>query len=55
MIRNPTGPQVFGYMSSLGQQTPCQTTLGTGWDQSVLAGPLQTFDLTRFPAPFRIQ
>jgi Collagen triple helix repeat (20 copies) len=52
---NPTGPQVFSYMSPLGQQTPCQTTTGTGWDQSVLAGPLQRFDLTRFPAPFRIQ
>ena len=52
---NPTGPQVFVAMSPLGQQTPCQTTTGTGWDQAVLAGPLQAFDLTRFPAPFRIQ
>jgi hypothetical protein len=52
---NPTQVQSFPAMSPLGQPGDCQPTAGTGWDQPVLAGPLQSIDLSALPAPFVVQ
>jgi hypothetical protein len=52
---SPAQVQSFPAMSPLGQPGQCQSTAGTGWDQPVLAGPLQTLDLTAVPAPYVVQ
>jgi len=52
---NPTEVRVSASLSLLGQPAQCEPTAGTGWDQPMLAGPLQTFDLSRFPARFTIR
>lgn len=41
-------------MAPLGHPEQCQAASG-GWEQSLLVGPQRTIDLTRFPAPFRVQ
>jgi hypothetical protein len=33
----------------------CESAVGTGWDQPMLVGPQQSFDLSLFPAPFSIR
>ncbi|MGE0812424.1 MAG: hypothetical protein AB7O28_01690 [Vicinamibacterales bacterium] len=52
---NPVLVQAFQSMSPFGQPQTCMPTAGTGWDQPMLAGPQQTFDLTRFPRPFTVK
>lgn len=41
-------------MSPLGHPEEC-VPASDGWERSMLVGPQRTLDLTRFPAPFRIQ
>lgn len=52
---DPPQWQAFLGMSELGRPGTCQPTAGTGWDQVMLSGPQQTFDLSSFPAPFTIR
>ena len=52
---NPTVVQPALGLSELGRPDLCQSAVGTGWDQPMLVGPQQTFDLSRFPAPFVIK
>jgi hypothetical protein len=47
--------QTFRSLSVLGRPDQCQSAAGSGWDQPLLAGPLRTFDLSPFPAPFAIK
>jgi hypothetical protein len=52
---NPTVDQVFAAYSPLGRPDLCQSTAAIGWTGPVLAGPLQTLDLSGFPAPYAAQ
>lgn len=52
---NPVALQSFQSLSPLGQQDQCVPTAGTGFDYAMLAGPQQTFDMTRFPKPFTVK
>jgi hypothetical protein len=52
---NPMETRAFLAVSPLGQPDQCQPAAGTGWDATMLAGPLRTIDLTAFPAPFRVR
>jgi hypothetical protein len=52
---NPAQTQTFVAVSELGRPETCRPAAGTGWDQSMLAGPQRAFDLSRFPAPFVIR
>ncbi len=52
---NPMETRAFVAVSPLGRPDQCQTATGTGWDTSMLVGPLQTIDLTPFPAPFTVR
>lgn len=52
---NPLAIDVFHGLSPLGLPGHCAPTAGTGFDFPVLAGPLQTFDMTRFPTPFTVK
>jgi hypothetical protein len=52
---NPTLVQTSLGLSELGRPDLCRSAVGTGWDQPTLVGPQQTFDLSRFPAPFVIK
>ena len=51
----PSVKQLYLSASPLGQPQQCTTTAALGWDYPLLAGPLRTFDMTRFPAPFTIR
>lgn len=51
---NAAQVQTFLGMSMLGS-LGCLPTAGTGWDLPLLAGPLRTFDLSLFPAPFAVK
>jgi hypothetical protein len=51
---NPTAVASFQGLSPLGQPQNCSPTAGTGWDNPMLAGPLRSIDMTRFPAPYSI-
>ncbi len=51
---NPTQVRAFRSLSPLGDPTQCQPAAG-GWEQPMLAGPLRTFDLSRFPAPYVVK
>lgn len=52
---NPVTLQTFQGLSPLGLPGQCVPTAGTGFDFPMLAGPLHTFDMTRFPAPFTVK
>lgn len=52
---NPMQVQAFPAVSPLGQPELCQSSAGTGWDQPVLAGPIETLDLSGLPMPFVVQ
>lgn len=52
---NPAQVQSFLGLSVLGNLGQCQSTVGSGWDQPLLAGPLRTLDLLRFPAPYIVR
>ncbi len=52
---NPAQVQSFQSFSVLGTPGQCQSTAGSGWDLPLLAGPLQTFPLSSFPPPYRVQ
>lgn len=52
---NPMVTRGFLAVSPLGHPEQCQPAAGTGWDASMLAGPLRTIDLGGFPAPFAIK
>ncbi len=52
---DPATVQSFRSLSTLGRPDTCISAVGSGWDTPLLAGPLTTFDLTPFPAPFRVR
>ncbi len=52
---NPMAVDTFRSLSPLGHPEQCQPTANSGWDAPMLAGPLRTFDLKGFPAPFVIK
>ena len=52
---NPVVTDTFQGYSATGNPADCQPTLNSGWDVPLPAGPLQTIDLTPFPAPFTIR
>lgn len=52
---DPVTLQTFHGLSPLGMPTQCVPTAGTGFDYPMLAGPQQTFDMTRFPRPFTVK
>jgi hypothetical protein len=51
---NPVSVQQFLSMSPVGQPDDCHPS-AAGWEQPLLAGPLRTFDMTRFPAPYAVK
>lgn len=52
---NPITMQTFQSLSPLGQPSQCLATAWAGYDYPMLAGPLTTFDMTRFPKPFTLK
>ncbi len=53
---NPAAVAQFPRQRTLGDATaPCVSTATTGWTAAMLAGPVQTLDLTGVPGPYRIQ
>jgi hypothetical protein len=52
---DPIVVESFQSLSPLGQPQFCVPTPGTGWDTPMLAGPVRTFDMTPFPAPFTVK
>jgi hypothetical protein len=52
---DPVMIQAFQSLSVPGQPQVCVSTAGTGWDQPMLAGPQQTFDMSAYPAPFTVK
>ena len=52
---NPMETRAFVAVSPLGHPDQCQAATGTGWDTPMLVGPLQTMNLTSFPAPFTVR
>ncbi|MGD9902457.1 MAG: IPT/TIG domain-containing protein [Vicinamibacterales bacterium] len=52
----PSAVAQFPRQRALGDPAAaCVSTTETGWSAPMLAGPLQTLDLTPYPGPFRVQ
>lgn len=47
--------QTFATLSPLGHPETCYPAVDFGWGAPVLAGPLMTFDLSQFPAPYTVK
>jgi hypothetical protein len=45
----------FAGLSPLGHPETCYRAADFGWGDPVLAGPLMTFDLSQFPAPYTVR
>lgn len=52
---NPAAVQSFLAYSPLGRPDQCWTTAETAWSAPMLAGPVQTLDMSRYPAPFAVK